>query len=97
MKDKIIMPTPEAARLTLEQFCAIYRLPITIGQTVSGRYHASLRDVEILNNGLVRSAVGFGSTEANALTALAAALSGNKLRIRPTHTETVAHYLKYGN
>lgn len=99
MNDKTIMPTPashESVRLTLEQFCAIYRLPITIGTTASNMWHASLRDVDVLSGGISCGAVGFGHTEDQAFTALVKLISGKTLRIR-TREETVTHYLKYGN
>jgi hypothetical protein len=80
----------DAARLTLDQFIAIYGLELETGKTVGDAFHASLREVEIIGNGVSASAVGFGRTLDEAEAALVSAMDGKKLRIASS-TMRLAH------
>lgn len=105
MKDQYIKPLradSEEARITLEQFCAIYQLSIRVFSTLDNNVGASLAGVSIIDGSIAAGAVGFGDTTQAAKDALMQRLNGNHLKIRKENVRTVfdntvnvLHYFKF--
>lgn len=71
----------DEARLTLQQFIAVFELRLETGSTTSGKFLASLRDVSIVDGSISAGAVGFGDTLEAAKASLVSAMDGRTLRI----------------
>lgn len=105
MKDQYIKPLradSEEARITLEQFCAIYQLSIRVFSTLNDKVGASLDGVSIIDGFIAAGAVGFGDNTQAAKDALMQRLNGNHLKISMENARTVfgntvnvRHYFKF--
>lgn len=66
-------------KMKLTELASILGSELQFGKTVYGGWHASLTGVEVMDNGFLRDAVGFGRTKREAQQALVIAVRGRRV------------------
>jgi hypothetical protein len=66
--------------MNLKELCEIAETELMVGRTVSKGFYVDLYYTEIMEDGILTSAVGFGRTEKSAMNDLARNLRGQRIR-----------------